>query len=111
MSYPYAHAEIGVSEGPLSNSIHVFLLSASVLKMCFCCNLLLADLIITHWLLLQRWLFQFLYGHNLGNSKPPNGFSTSVNGPTMRKTSEATVVSTRRYCQPKLPKGWWIVCL
>ena len=54
---------------------------------------------------LQRWLLQFLYGQNVANGKPPNGFRTNGNVVILGNGIETSVLSSKGNCPRKLAKG------
>lgn len=53
--------------------------------------------------LLQRWLFQYLYGQNLVNERPPNGFKLNVGNAMSGLVNGKTIPSSlRRNGLPKI---------
>lgn len=52
---------------------------------------------------LQRWLFQYLYGQNMVNERPPNGFKLNVGSAVSGLVNGKTIPSSlRRNGLPKI---------
>lgn len=52
---------------------------------------------------LQRWLFQYLYGQNMVNERPPNGFKINVGSAVTGLVNGKTIPSSlRRNGLPKI---------
>ena len=53
--------------------------------------------------LLQRWLFQYLYGQNMVNERPPNGFKLNASNAMSGLVNGKTITSSlRRNGLPKI---------